>query len=121
MALVKMSLDPFKPLPPLTEDQIKMLKEAEKMPYVYDEDNPPLTEEELKQMKHIDEFTEEELEKYKGLAMLKRYDECKKTVSLRLPAKTIRKAKSLGKGYTSILARIIEYGLDHEEILEKCL
>lgn len=106
---------------PPTKEQLEMLERASKMPFVHDEDNPPLTEEDLKGFKHVSEFTEEELERFAFLAKLKKYDESKKTVSLRLSAKTIRKAKSLGKGYTSILARIIEYGLDHEEILEKCL
>ena len=118
MALVKKKID-ISASP--NKEQLEMLERASKMPPAYDEDNPPLTEEELEGFKHISEFTEEELKRFEFLAKLKKYDESKQTVSLRLPAKTVRKAKSLGKGYTSILARIIEYGLDHEEILEKCL
>lgn len=44
----------------------------------------------------------------------------KQVVALRLSPETIRKAKALGKGYTSVLARMIDYCLNDPEIIKKC-
>ena len=92
---------------PLTEDEIKMLDHAEKMPIVYDEDSPELTDEQLKQFRRVSEMRKEERRK--------------QTVTIRLSSKTLNKAKSLGKGYTSVLSRIIEEAFDDKEFLERCL
>ena len=89
----------------LTEEQLNMLKEVEKAPSVFDEDNPPLTKEELAQFKRVSEIIKEE---QKGNR--------RQNVTLRLSPRTIQKAKALGKGYTSILARIIETVLDNPEL-----
>lgn len=40
----------------LTEEQILMLKEMDKMPITFDEDCPELTEEQLKQFKRASEL-----------------------------------------------------------------
>lgn len=45
----------------------------------------------------------------------------KEVVSLRLTKKTISKAKTLGKGYTSVLSRILDNVLSNEELLKLCL
>ena len=84
-----------------------MLREAAKRPPVYDEDNPPLTDEQLAQFYRVSEMNREERRK--------------QNVTIRLKPRTIRIAKSLGKGYTGILSRIIEDTLDHPEKLEKYL
>ncbi len=94
----------------LTKAQEKMLKEAEKPPYVYDEDNPPLTADELAQFKMVSDAIKEERENNR-----------KQNVTLRLSPKTIQKAKSLGKGYTSILAKIVEKALDNPEIAKELI
>lgn len=92
---------------PLTEEEIKMLENAEKMPIVYDEDSPELTDEQFKQFRLVSEMRKEERRK--------------QTVTIRLSSKTLTKAKSLGKGYTSVLSRIIEEAFDDKEFLERCL
>lgn len=45
----------------------------------------------------------------------------KEVVSLRLSKKTVIKARSLGKGYTSILSQILDNVLNNEELLKSCL
>lgn len=91
----------------LTEEQLNMLKKAEEMSPSFDEDNPPLTKSELKQFKRVSDVIEEE-----------RKSTRKQNVTLRLSPSAVNKAKSLGKGYTSILAKIIEKALDNPDITE---
>ena len=45
----------------------------------------------------------------------------KKTVSIRLSSQALKKARSLGKGYTSILSRILEDALNDNETIKKYL
>ena len=92
---------------PLTKKQIKMLEKMENSPIVYDEDCPELTEEQLKQ--------------FKEAADLKREERLKQTVSLRISPQAMKKAKSLGKGYTSVLSRILEAALSDNEVIKKYL
>ena len=91
----------------LTPEEIEMLKEAMKRPIEYDEDNPELTDEQLEQMRRA--------------AEIKRQERRKQTVTLRLSPQALRKAKSLGKGYTSVLSRILENALMDNEIIKKNL
>ena len=102
MATIKKKIDVNSEL---TEEQLKMLKKAEEAPSAFDEDNPPLTKEELAQFKRVSEIIKEEK---KGNR--------RQNVTLRLSPGAIQKAKALGKGYTSILARIIETVLDNPEL-----
>lgn len=92
---------------PLTNEQIKMLEALEERPVVCDEECPELTDEELSEFKRISDQ--------------KREERRKQTVTLRLSPQALSKAKSLGKGYTSILARILEKALEDNEIIRKCL
>lgn len=88
----------------LTEEQIKMLKEPEASPAVPDEDCPELTDEQMAK------FAEAARERRQRL-------QNKQTVAIRLSPKALDKAKSLGKGYTSVLSRILEDALaDNEKI-----
>ena len=91
----------------LSEEELRMLEEAERMPIVYDEDCPELSDDELSQFKRISEVRKEERRK--------------QTVTLRLSPRALKKAKSLGKGYTSVLSRILEAALNDNEIIKKCL
>jgi len=84
----------------LTEEEKKMLERAEKASITFDEDCPELTEEQLKQFRRKSENRKE-------------------TVTLRLSAKSLRKAKSLGKGYTAVLSRILEDALNDNEVIFK--
>ena len=45
----------------------------------------------------------------------------KQTISLRLSPKALETAKSLGKGYTSVLSRILENALKDKKTIEKYL
>ena len=92
---------------PLTEEQIKELETAEKTPIVYDWDCPKLSKKQLSQFRRVSEINHEKRKKV--------------TLTLRLPKSTVEKAKSLGKGYTSVLSRILEAALNDNEILEKYL
>ena len=94
----------------LTAKQKRMLENASKRPVTFDEDNPPLTKKELAQFKRVTDAVREE-----------RLDNRKQNVTLRLSPKAINKAKSLGKGYTSVLARIIENALDNPKLAEQLL
>ena len=89
----------------LTEEQKKMLDEVEKNPIVFDEDCP--------------ELTDEQLAKFKKVSEQRKADRRKETVTLRLSARSLRKAKSLGKGYTTILSRILEDALNDNDIIFK--
>ena len=92
---------------PLTKEQKDMLKKAETTPIVFDEDCPELTEEELKEFKMVSNERREERRK--------------QTVTLRLSPQALTKAKSLGKGYTSVLSRMLEQALNDNEMIKKCL
>lgn len=107
MAIIKKTIDKTSKL---TGEQIEMLKEAENTPYVYDEDNPILTKEELAQFRRVSHIIEEE-----------RKNTQKQIVTLRLSPRTIDKARMLGKGYTSILAKIIEKALDNPDFTESLM
>ena len=90
-----------------TKKQIKMLEELEAAPVTYDDDCPELTEEELLQFRRISDIRND--------------DRKKQTVSLRLSPQALKKARSLGKGYTSVLSRMLESILSNNELIKKYL
>lgn len=92
----------------LTEEQIAMLKELEASPAVPDEDCPELTEE---QMARFAEAARERRQRLQN----------KQTVAIRLSPQALTKAKSLGKGYTAVLSRILEAALADNETLKHYL
>lgn len=102
MSKVKISMNEL--TPELTQEELLELEAAENKPIVYDEDCPEMTEEMLSQFKRMNK--EERL---------------KQTISLRLSPGTLNKAKSLGKGYTSVLSRLLDLAINDEEMLRKCL
>lgn len=89
---------------PLTKEELKELKLAAKRPIVYDEDCPEMTPEMLKQ--------------FKRMHPQKR---TKESVSLRVSADTLEKAKAYGKGYTAFLSRLLDVAINNEEIVKKCI
>ena len=91
----------------LSEEQIEMLRNLEKRPIVYDEDCPELSEEELSQFRHISEINNNKRRK--------------QTISLRLSSSALEKARSLGKGYTSILSRMLEAALNDNDMIKRFL
>lgn len=90
-----------------TKDELEMIKNAEMLPIVYDEDSPEMTPEMLTEFKSF----------YKDFIPERR----KQTVSLRLSPSTLAKAKALGKGYTSVLSRLLDMALNDPEMIKKCL
>ena len=58
-AIVRKEIDITKPL---TDEQIKMLEEAEAAPIVFDEDCPELTEEQLSEFHRVSEIRKKEQE-----------------------------------------------------------
>ena len=89
---------------PLTDSQVKMLHKLAERPVTPDEDCPELTAAQLSEFKKVSEN--------------RRAERCKQTVTLRLSPQALKKAKSLGKGSTSILSRILENALDNPDIIQ---
>ncbi len=92
---------------PLTDKQIKELEALKDRPVEFDEDCPELTESELKQFSRISEAN--------------RAARNKQTVTIRLSPQALKTAKSLGKGYTSVLSRILENALSDKETIKHFL
>ena len=90
-----------------TKEQIEEIRQAAKMPIAYDEDCPPLTKEQLKEFARI--------------AKEQRNLRKKQVVAIRLSPETAGKVKALGKGYSSVLSRIIDEAFRNPEFLHKCL
>ncbi len=84
-----------------------MLEDVEAKPVAYDEECPPLTE--------------DQLERFHRVAENNRANRRKQTVTLRLSPQALNRAKSLGKGYTSVLSRILEDVLRDSSMVEKYL
>jgi uncharacterized protein (DUF4415 family) len=91
----------------LTSRQVNMVQEALKRPIVFDEDNP--------------ELTDEQLASFRRVHAQKQMERRRQNVTLRLTPQAIQKAKSLGKGYTGILSRIVETTLNDPAALRKYL
>ena len=86
------------------EEQIKMLEALKTRPVQPDENCPELTDEELLQFSRI--------------ANERQSERKKQTVTLRLSPQALNKAKSLGKGYTTVLSRILENALADNETIQ---
>ena len=95
------------PKAPLTDFQRQMLDALKDRPVQPDEDCPELTAEQLAQMIRVSEQRREERKK--------------QTVTLQLSPKALQTAKSLGKGYTSVLSRILENALTDAEFIKHFL
>lgn len=90
-----------------TKKQIKMLEDAAKLSLPEDDEYP--------------EFSEEELAQFHKISGERNQQRQKQTITLRLSAKAISKAKSLGKGYTSVLSRILESALENPDTIKHFL
>lgn len=88
----------------LSEEEMKMLETLKNKAVVPDEDCPELTDEELLQFSRI--------------ANERQSERRKQTVTLRLSPQALNKAKSLGKGYTAVLSRILENALTDNETIQ---
>ena len=92
---------------PLTAEQKQLLEALKTRPVQPDEDCPELTADQLRQMVRVSEMRREERRK--------------QTVTLRLSPQALQTAKSLGKGYTSVLSRILESALTDAELIKHYL
>ncbi len=90
-----------------TSAQIAMLQRAATLPISADDECP--------------EFSEAELSEFKRISSERKADRQKQTVTLRLSPQAVKKAKSLGKGYTSVLSRILETALENPDIIKRYL
>jgi uncharacterized protein (DUF4415 family) len=91
----------------LTPEQLAMLKAAASVPTSTDDAYP--------------EFSEEELLQFRRISSERKASRNKQTVTLRLSPQALEKARSLGKGYTTILSRILENALANPEMIERNL
>jgi len=84
-----------------TKEQLKRIEKAAKMPVVSDNDSPVYTFEQLSYL-----FSES-----------KRLNK-KQTVGIRLNQKTVEQYKNMGKGYTGIMAAVLDYAINQPKILK---
>ncbi len=89
----------------LTDEQIAMLRELEASPAVPDDDCPELTAEQTAK------FAE-------AAAKRRQRSQNRQTVAISLSPQALTKARSLGKGYTGILSRILEAALSDDETIK---
>ena len=85
-------------------EQLERIEQASQRPVVSDADSPVYSS---KQLAHL----------YLEAKKMGR----KKTIGIRLNQKTIDSYKNFGKGYTGIMAAVLDYAINHPEVLEKAL
>lgn len=102
MNMVKMSIKDLDRT--LSGEEMQDLAAAEQMQPVFDADSPEMTADMLLQFKRMNQE-----------------ERNKQTVSLRLSPKTLKIAKSYGKGYTSFLSRLLDEAIQDEELVRKCI
>jgi uncharacterized protein (DUF4415 family) len=89
-----------------TKEQLKQVKKIAKRPIHYTEDCPASTPEMLK------EFAVQAV-------AIRQSREKKTTISLRVRPSSLKKYKSLGKGYTGIMADVLDLAANNPDILSK--
>ena len=102
MSMVKMSIKELDRT--LSAEEMQELEAAEQLNPVFDADSPEMTADMLQQFKRMNQE-----------------DRNKQTVSLRLSPKTLKIAKSYGKGYTSFLSRLLDEAIQDESLVRKCI
>lgn len=93
-----------------TKKQLEEVRKAAKRQITFDEDSPQFTEAQLLQFRRVSEQLNEERRRNQ-----------KQNITLRLSPQTVQKAKSLGKGYTSILAKIVENALNDPDMIHSVM
>jgi uncharacterized protein (DUF4415 family) len=86
-----------------TKEQLKQIKEIAKKPIHYTEDCP--------------ESTPEALAEFAAMARARRKRKVKPMVALRVEPEALEKYKSLGDGYTGIMADVLNYVAENPDIL----
>jgi len=85
----------------------KEIRAAQKLPPVYDPDCPPSTPEALAEFAAM------------ARELRKKRRNPSPVIALRVKPDVLSKYKALGKGYTSIMADVLNYVADNPEILSK--
>ena len=88
-----------------TKEQLKQIREIAKRPIHYTEDCP--------------ESTPEALAEFAAMARARRKRKVKPMVALRIEPEAYEKYKSLGSGYTGIMADVLNYVASNPEIFSK--
>lgn len=104
MGITRVTIKPGDEMP---EELKQEVREAAKRPIVYDEDSPCFTYEELLEM----------VEKTKE----RKRQEKKEVVALRVRPATLERAKSVGKGYTGFMSRLLDLAIMDPEMVQKAL
>ena len=86
-----------------TKEQLRQIREIAKKPIHYTEDCP--------------ESTPEALAEFAAMARARRKRKVKPMVALRVEPEALEKYKSLGNGYTGIMADVLNYVANNPEIL----
>jgi uncharacterized protein (DUF4415 family) len=87
-----------------TKKQIDDVREAASRPVTYSNDAPRLTAEELAEFRRVNAEGRERV-----------------MCTLRVQRSTLDWWKSLGEGYTAVMARILDEARNYPELLKKCL
>jgi uncharacterized protein (DUF4415 family) len=98
------STSKLKPTDVPTKEQLERIELAAKRQIVPDDDSPVYTS---KQLAYL--YAESKKQNIK------------KTVGIRLNQKTIERYKALGKGYIGIMAAILDYAIEHPDMLKEAL
>jgi uncharacterized protein (DUF4415 family) len=88
-----------------TKEQLKQIRAIAKKPIHYTSDCP--------------ESTPEALAEFAALARARRQRKTKPIVALRVEPEALEKYKSLGTGYTGIMADVLNYVAENPEILSR--
>ena len=104
MGITRVTIKPGDEMP---EELKQEVRQAAKRPIVYDEDSPYFTYEELVEM----------VEKTKE----RKRQEKKEVVALRVRPATLERAKSVGKGYTGFMSRLLDLAIMDPEMVQKAL
>ena len=94
----------LKPSDKPTKEQVKRIKQAARESVVHDKDSPVYTYE---QLTHLYQESKKNNKKH--------------TVGIRLNLQTIEQYKDFGKGYTGIMAAVLDYAIKNPEVLRKAL
>lgn len=92
---------------PFTAEEKAMMKKLEKVEPTPDDELPALTPEQLRSFKRV--------------AINNSRARKKQQVTIRLSPSALNRAKSLGKGYSSVLRRILEDTLSNPDSLKRYL
>ena len=90
-----------------TEEQLRSIEAAAQMPFVYDPECPPSSEMALKEFAAM----ARELRRSKKRT--------RKAVTIRLDPDSLEVFKSLGQGYTTVMADVLTYAAKNPDILSQ--